>query len=191
VIVTVRFVVLFCESFSTIRSERLADEELLQLCGHGAAADSAKFRTLCLRAKAERAAPIIFKAALHTVRTAFLDFTESFNSPAKIAMLLLFVVSGLALPVVKAITSLAAAHLGPDPLGRLHGLDEDNAEQGACEVVVLNGGRSSWARRLRPHMGRSRRARSLTLGGFGDEDEDDAGAEPAWSQIALGRAKAD
>jgi len=110
-LVFIRFFVLFCESFSVVRSERLADADLLELCGRGAAADSQKFRTLCLQAKAERAAPLLFKAVLRAMRTAFHDFADSVNSPMKIVILILFVVSGLALPVVKAVSSLAAAHL--------------------------------------------------------------------------------
>ena len=42
-LVHIRLFVLFCESFSVVRSERLADDDLIELCGRGAAADSAKF----------------------------------------------------------------------------------------------------------------------------------------------------
>jgi hypothetical protein len=193
-LVFIRFFVLFCESFSVVRSERLADADLLELCGRGAAADSQKFRSLCLQAKAERAAPLLFKAVLRAMRTAFHDFAESFNSPSKIAILLLFVVSGLALPVVKAVSSLATAHLGPfrqpNTLSRIHGLDDDlvDAEDPAGVVVIDTDQRRrlSWPRRLRPRSSHAQRARSLTLI---DCDEEDAHDATVWTSIKLGKGE--
>ena len=86
----VRFSVLFVESYSVVSSERAADQDLLKLCSSGAAADSAKFRSLCLAARAESAAPLLFKALLRSLKTGVHDFFEAFNSPTKIALLLLF-----------------------------------------------------------------------------------------------------
>lgn len=190
-LVFVRVFVLFCESYSQVNSERISDDQLLELCSRGAAADSTKFRKLCLQAKADRAAPLVFKAILKALRTTFSDFTESFNSPTRIAILLLFCLSGLALPVVKAVSSLATAYLGPDAVARIQGLhhmhgDED---QEACEVVVLNGGRpavASWTSRLRRLPGRvaGRRDR-LTLTSL-SEDGDHAEEEPVWTSVKLG-----
>jgi hypothetical protein len=189
-LVVMRFVVLFCEAFSVVRSERLADEDLIELCSRGAAADSVKFRTLCLQAKADRAAPIFLKAVLRAIRTAFADFTESFNSPAKIAILLLFVLSGLALPVVKAVSALATAHLSP-VADAVHGYGlPAEGDQEACEVVVLNGGgRKPWLDRLRPLRGRGR-VRHLTLrSGFDDDENDDENGRHTalWEPVQLGR----
>ena len=189
-LVVIRFVCLFCESFSVVRSERLADDDLIELCGRGAAADSVKFRSLCLQAKADRAAPILFKAVLRAIRTAFADFTESFNSPTKIAILLLFVLSGLALPVVKAVSALATAHLAPMVDGAHgYGLPSEGDHE-ACEVVVLNGrGKRPWLDRLRPRrMGNGARVRQLTLhDAYDDEEDADAAPQPVWETVQLGR----
>ena len=186
-LVCTRLFVLFCESFSAIRSERMADEELLELCGRGAAADSVKFRSLCLNAKADRAAPLLLKAALRAVKTSFQDFTESFSSPSRIALLALFCLSGLALPVVRAITSFLQLHAAGDVLARLHGAGAPGEEdQEECNVVVLNGGaNSTWRSRLRPRFGTRGRAKMLSLGSAIEECED---AEPAavWTPIRLG-----
>lgn len=190
-LVFVRVFVLFCESYSQVNSERVSDDQLLELCSRGAAADSTKFRQLCLQAKADRAAPLVFKAILKALRTTFSDFTESFNSPARIAMLLLFCLSGLALPVVKAVSSLATAYLGPDPLARLHGLHlHEDDDQEACEVVVLNGGKArgaSWANRLRRLPGRmAGRDSRLTLSALTEGEAYDSDSNTLWASVKLG-----
>lgn len=200
----VRVFVLFCESYSAVHSERVADDRLLELCARGAASDSTKFRQLCLQAKADRAAPLVFKAILKAIKTTFSDFTESFNSPARIAALVLFCLSGLALPVVKAVSSIATAYLGPSalhPFARLHGLHGLHAmnvageeEQEACEVMVLNGGKgggsSSWANRLRrlPRRFAGNRLTMHSLNEGGESDEDDASA--MFTSVKLGQGLA-
>lgn len=184
-VVFVRIFVLFCESYSQVNSERLSDNQLLELCSRGAASESTKFRQLCLQTKAERAAPLVFKAVLKAIRTTFSDFTESVNSPAKLALLLLFCLSGLALPVVKAVSSIATAYLGPHALERVQGLHlHEDDEQEACEVVVLNGprGRKSWASSLALP---GRRRSKLTLAGL-QEDSEDEHAAHQWSRVYLG-----
>jgi hypothetical protein len=185
-IVCIRVFVLFCESYSQVSSERISDDELLELCKRGAAAESAKFRQLCLQTKAERAAPLFFKAVLKAIRTTFSDFTESVNSPTKLALLLLFCLSGLALPVVKAVSTLATAYLGPHALERVQGLHlHEDEDQEACEVVVLNGSRrgSSWTQQLkripRNLAGRQR----LTLAALEDAED---GESHEWSSVKLG-----
>lgn len=184
-VVFVRVFVLFCESYSQVNSERLSDNQLLELCSRGAAAESTKFRQLCLQTKAERAAPLVFKAVLKAVRTTFCDFTDSVNSPTKIALLLLFCLSGLALPVVKAMSSLATAYLGPNALERVQGLHlHEDDEQEACEVVVLNGPRGkSWASSLARNVPGRRR---LTLSSMEEKDED----QHEWSRVCLGTEQA-
>jgi len=167
----------------------VSDDKLLELCSRGAAAESTKFRQLCLQAKADRAAPLLFKAILKALRTTFSEFAESFNSPARIAMLFLFCLSGLALPIVKTVTSLAAAYLGPDSLGRMQGMHmHDDDDQEACEVVVLNGGRSgsSWSSRLRQLPRITRRRDRLTLTKL-NEDEDQYDDSP-WASVKLGNS---
>lgn len=191
-LVFTRFVVLFCESFSAVRSERLADEELLELCGRGAAADSPKFRTLCLNAKAERAAPLLLKAALRAVRTCFHDFSESFSSPSRIALLALFCFSGLALPVVRAVSSFLHIHASNDALAKLHGLGVGGEEdQPDCEVMVIDDGgdHRRFPYRLRPRFGMRGRAKQLTLGNA-IEECDDVGQDPVWSTVRLGSSLA-
>ena len=136
-------------------------------------------------------APLVFKAILKALRTTFSDFTESFNSPARIAMLLLFCLSGLALPVVKAVSSLATAYLGPDPLARLHGLHlHEDDDQEACEVVVLNGGKArgaSWANRLRRLPGRmAGRDSRLTLSALTEGEAYDSDSGTLWASVKLG-----
>lgn len=183
----VRFSVLFVESYSVVSSERAADQDLLKLCSSGAAADSAKFRSLCLAARAESAAPLLFKALLRSLKTGVHDFFEAFNSPTKIALLLLFCLSGLALPVVKALSTLATQHLGPDRLARLQGLHlSDDEESSDCQVVVLNGAANAGAwSRINSRLRRipKRREKLLTI-----QDEDDivtSGERPIYSEIGL------
>lgn len=186
-LVFIRVFVLFCESYSQVHSERTSDEQLLELCSRGAAAESTKFRQLCLQAKADRAAPLLFKAILKALRTTFCDFTETINSPSRIAILLLFCLSGLALPVVKAVSSIATAYLGPDPLARLHGLHaHTDDDQEACDVMVLDGPRtrSSWASRIQRLPKRITRNR-LTLASL--EDCDELEEDPVvWTSVRLG-----
>jgi hypothetical protein len=101
-----RIVVLVCESYSVVRGERSADRELLSLCDSGTASMSADFRSLCLKKRSEQAAPVLLKALLRSCRIAFADFCESMSSPWKVGLLLLFTVSGLAAPLVRAVAAL-------------------------------------------------------------------------------------
>lgn len=155
-----RFVVLFSESWSMVRSERAADATLLRMCSQGVADESPKFRSLCIQARADQAAPLLFKVTLRSIRTAFSDFLETFHSPTRVALLVLFCVSGLALPVVKAISAIVASHLNHDPLKSIRGrkrrsrggygddkdgdddYNDDSQDHEACSVVVLEGGRT-------------------------------------------------
>lgn len=91
--------VLFFESVSVVRAERAEDAELLELCQTGQARGSAKMREACLKARADMASPVLFKAVLKAVSTAFKDFTDSFGSPFKLLVLMLFVLSSVLLPV--------------------------------------------------------------------------------------------
>lgn len=106
-----RAVVLFVESYSAVRSERLADTDLMNLCVDGSAAHSVDFRALCIKKKAERASPVLLKALLRACSTAFADFCEVFSSWTKIGLLVLFCLTGIAAPVVKAVALLCTAHL--------------------------------------------------------------------------------
>lgn len=95
-----RVAVLFFEALSVVQSARTEDEALLKLCSEGKASGSAKMREACLKARSDRASPILFKAIVQAVSTAFKDFSDTVGSPFKMAVLALFVVSSVTLPVV-------------------------------------------------------------------------------------------
>jgi len=99
------------ESYSAVFSERHADVELIKLCDEGSALQSADFRTLCLRKRAERAAPIVLKAATRAVVVAFTEFCEVFSSPSRILLLALFSLTGMAAPILKVICRLFLQNL--------------------------------------------------------------------------------
>lgn len=103
-----RVVVCLVEAYSEVRHERLADEGLMRLCNDptSEAAVAPDMRALCLRKRAERAAPIVLKAVLRAVTTAFSEFCEVFSSPSRVALLVLFSITGIAAPVVKALVAL-------------------------------------------------------------------------------------
>jgi hypothetical protein len=108
-----RIVVCLVEAYSQVRHERLADEGLMRLCNDPAseAASAPDMRALCLRKRAERAAPIVLKAVLRAVTTAFSEFCEVFSSPSRVALLILFSITGIAAPVVKALAALFVQNL--------------------------------------------------------------------------------
>ena len=95
-----RVAVLFFEALSVVQSARAEDVALLDLCSKGQAAGSSKMREACLKARADRASPILFKAIVQAVSTAFKDFSDSVGSPFKLAVLALFVVSSVMLPAM-------------------------------------------------------------------------------------------
>jgi hypothetical protein len=192
VLTLARFLVLFTESYSFVSAERVADVDLLKLCVSGAAADSAKFRALCLKARSESAAPLLLKALLKSFKTAFADFSEALNSPSRIAMLVLFCLSGLALPIVKAVSKLATLHLGPNGTQKLlngvHGVkfkDEDD-ENEDCHVVILDSQRQGMLQRFKSKIKRlpSRRDRLLTIN---DEDDLEDSVQELSSYVPLGQ----
>ena len=103
-----RVVVCLVEAYSEVRHERMADEGLIRLCNDPTSEATAApdMRALCLRKRAERAAPIVLKAVLRAVTTAFSEFCEVFSSPSRVALLVLFSITGIAAPVVKALVAL-------------------------------------------------------------------------------------
>ena len=105
-----RVVVLVCESYTAVRAERASDRDLLKMCDAGEGAESADFRSLCIKKRSEQAAPVLLKALLRACRIAFADFCESLSSPWKVAMLVLFTLSGITAPLVKAVAVLAVRH---------------------------------------------------------------------------------
>ena len=91
--------VLFFEAIAVVREQRNEDYELIEACQQGTARGSAKMRDACLKARAELASPVVFKAVTVAVATAFKDFTDTVGSPFKFCVLLLFVVSSVAMPI--------------------------------------------------------------------------------------------
>lgn len=192
-----RFLVLFFESYSLVRAERQADIDLIELCSAGAAKDSDKFRSVCMQARSEQAAPVFLKAILKSLRVGFSDFSECFNSPSRIAILILFCLSGLALPVVKTISALATSYLGADAISRVQALRFDENDEN-CQVVVLNGSNhrggamQHLASRLRTTLPGTRRSRLPSLadieedhGEWQQQQQQHMGG--AWTSIKLGK----
>ena len=126
---------LFLESVAAERAEREADDDLLRLCRSGDAKGSAKMRTACLQAASDRASPIILKAIVRSVRTAWGEFRETVSSPLGLASVLLFLLSSLVLPVVPWLKAVAAAfgerddETDTDDIERRHVIVVSNGEE--------------------------------------------------------------
>ena len=144
-----RVVVLVVESYSAVWSERVADRELVRMCDSGTASMSADFRALCLKKRAEQSAPVLLKALLRACATAFTDFCESMSSPTKVVLLLLFCLTGVAAPVVKALSTFVVDNLRKRRRQRARGRygnkardsddeeSDDDDETGYHEIVVV------------------------------------------------------
>lgn len=144
-----RIVVCLVEAYSAVRHERHEDEGLMRLCNDPTsdAAGSPDMRALCLRKRAERAAPIVFKAVLRAVTTAFTEFCEVFSSPSRVALLVLFSITGIAAPVVKALVALFVQSLRRRRLKRngakyatsdSEDTDDEGEEEGHFQVVEIS-----------------------------------------------------
>ena len=90
-----RVLVLLLEALAVVRDERNSDVELSELCRMGAAQQSAKMRNACLQAQKDSASPLVFKAVLLALSTAFSDFTNAVSSPAKLLVVALFACSSI------------------------------------------------------------------------------------------------
>lgn len=134
-----RVLVLYLESISIIRSERASDAELLDLCTVGAARSSAKMRDACLRAQADRAAPVFFKAAMRALHTAWMEFAETCGSPFKLLLAGLFVLSVMAPPVLNWVRIVLGVMFGDDDEDNDGYEDEYNAD-GASHYILLDKG---------------------------------------------------
>ena len=138
-----RVIVCLVEAYSAVRSERLDDSELMRLCNDETrAAASADFRTLCVRKRAERAAPILLKAVLRAVTTAFSEFCEVFSSPSRVALLVLFSITGIAAPVMKALAAIFVQNLKKRRLKQTAKYatsdSEDSDDDGHYQVVEIS-----------------------------------------------------
>ena len=192
-----RILVLVLESYSAVNGERAADHDLMKLCDNGEASMSSDFRTLCMKKRSERSAPILLKAILRACTTAFADFVEIFTNPWRLMMLILFTLTGVAAPVIKAFLALTVSHFRRQRRRRMRayhagcesGTDSDSEPDYPHEVVVVSptapyqGTRG--ATRLRMALRRGTQAFGMSrrnstpllsepaLGA--DSDEDDAG----------------
>ena len=128
---------LFLESYTTVRAERASDERLLQLCqSNDAPTESAHMRSACLKARRDRASPLLFKASLRAVHTAWEEFTDAVGSPFKLGMVVLFLLSGLVMPLMPALRVASdAANIAGDMMGL--DLEDEDADS---QVIVLHGG---------------------------------------------------
>jgi len=126
----VRVLVLFSESWASVRAERAGDAELLRICQAQTLASSDKFRQACLSARADSAAPLVLKTLTKSMNTAFTDFTEAFNTPTRVFFLLLFLLSGISAPVVRGVlaTVIRAATARDAP---------DISDDGDSRVVIV------------------------------------------------------
>ena len=123
---------LFLESVAAERAERDADVELLRLCQAGDARGSAKMRTACLQAQSDRASPIVLKAVVRSVTTAWNEFRETVSSPLGLASVLLFLLSSMVLPVLPWIRAFCSA-FGAEP-------DDDHGRDDIERHVIVVGG---------------------------------------------------
>jgi hypothetical protein len=149
-----RVAVLFLEAMATVRDERNADTELLEICARGDARGSVKMRTACLQAQADRASPIVLKAVVRAVSTAWREFSDSVATPFGFATMVLFVISSLLLPVIPWIRAVLTAWAGDEDEYQGDHRDGDLEHH----VVVLTGDQS-WMP-MKPNM-RKRVARRL------------------------------
>lgn len=182
----VRTAVLFAESWSVVAAERSDNSDLINLCRKGAASSSSHFRNACLQARAEQAAPIAAKALLRALKSQFQDFCSVFSSPSRLVLLSLFLLSGLAMPLIRTVSNLLNAYLAPSMHGFGQEFHDDDQEQPVNSVVVLGGGRESVYHKLRMLPSR-RRFRGNAIALTPDEDEydgDGGGAE--WRTLGLG-----
>jgi len=115
--------VLFFEALAVVREERAADTELLSLCQRGDARSSPKMREACLKARADQASPLLAKATVHAVSTAFRDFSDTVGSPFKVFVLVLFVAISVVMPIVpwaRAIFGIPIHSNGDEPKNEGH-----------------------------------------------------------------------
>ena len=152
------------EAYSQVRGERLADAELIQMCAERVGKGSADFRALCLKKRAEQASPVIFKALLRACASAFQDFAESMSSPTKVLLLILFCFTGVAAPVVKAVSTLFVDQLKRrrykrNKKAKDSDSDDSDNEDGHHEVVTVSSHPDPgqrWSRSLRRGVRRLR-----------------------------------
>lgn len=180
----IRVLVLFAESYATVRAERNGDTELLRICNEQALASSDKFRNACLAARADSASPVIFKTLMRAVNTSFVDFCELFNTPTRIVLLVLFLLSGVSAPLVKLVltTFLKGMHT-----------HEDMGDAEDTRVIIMGSDsprrKTPWGRVRARFAGRRARV-DEAASSDDDNGYHECGAEPpdwsaSWAPLAL------
>ncbi len=160
-VTTARALVSFLEAVSVVRDERERDLKLVELCQSGAARESPKMRAACLQAQADRASPLLLKAALRALQSAFEDFAAAISSPGRLMVLVVFAVLSIYAPLSGLLKAVVPAD------------DFDGAQR----VVVVAGDSQlvSPRQRLRRAVGalRLRKQRKLTSPLIEEIDEED------------------
>lgn len=158
-----RVLVLFLEAMATVRDERSQDYELLDICSRGEARGSPKMRAACLQAQADRASPLLLKAVVRAVSTAWREFSDSIATPFGFATMILFVLSSLLLPIVPWMRAILTAWAGDDD----ESWQDEHRDSDLEHHVVVLAGDDSWipkapgvrkrmARRIMGHPSRVR-----------------------------------
>ena len=164
----IRVVVCVTEAYSAVAQERQSDNELMVLCKSGDAASSADFRALCLKKRSERAAPILLKALLRAVTTAFQEFCETFGTTSRLFFLVLFCITGVAAPLVKAVAQIFVQNLKQRRQRRQEfNSDSDSDDDNATGFQVVDVGvdhRYNTRQKLRNSLRRSLRSAAERLG---------------------------
>ncbi len=172
-----RVAVLFFEALAVVREGRAEDYELLDICQRGDARGSAKMREACLRARADLASPVVFKAIVHAVSTAFKDFSDAVGSPFKLLVVVLFIISSVMMPIVPWCRAFFGQPVhDPAPFNGVHYISY-------APAPYAHQPRG----RFRNKMSKMLRLRGRpTIEEFGDADEDEEGQFVGQGMDAMG-----
>lgn len=184
----VRSLALFLESYSAERAEHSGDEDLARLCNEGQAPTSLRMRATCLDLVRARATPLFLKAALRAANVAYEEFASSLLTPRSVMAVCLFVLTGVATPILRlARLAFPNARAFDDALD----LDEE-AERGTQRIVYLGDLGQPVDRRL---WGWDK-VRSRLLGVDGRKAlhapayvEDVTAGSTGWNEVQLGPAR--
>lgn len=159
---TCRVAVLYLESISAVRADRQADLELLDLCASGHARGSPKMREACLKAQADRAAPIAMKALMRACSIAWREFQDNTGSPFKLFLVVLCVLSALVLPVMPMLRVLFGLVADASTKARDSDSDSDDDDEALAQhFIEMRGGVPSGMQRRGPGAHLRRRLRAL------------------------------
>lgn len=116
------------EALAHEREERAGDDDLERLCSEGHAASSQRMRATCLQMRRARATPILIKACLRAVSSAYAEFSERLFTWQSWLSVVLFVFMCVASPLSKLLWLL----LPSQPT--VFASDEEDSE---CRLVVI------------------------------------------------------